>query len=160
MTQPTDGALLTIIELADKLRMHPVTVRGLWRKKAFPGIRIGYRTVRFEFHAVLDALKATDAARRADEATTADEADVASTIPAKVAVETSLGRSAKAELVRERRAWLKDHLDKNPNPAGGGRWSARKVRELLSSIALHPWNNGETARQDLRAIGYLTPRIK
>jgi len=138
--------------------MHPVTVRGLWRKKAFPGIRIGHRTVRFEYHAVLDALKSADAARRADEATTADTvegvADVLPTIPAKVAVETSPGRSAKADLIGKRREWLKDYLRENPTPAGGGRWSARKVRELLSPVALHPWNNHETARQDMRAIGY------
>ena len=62
MTQPTDGDLLTINQLAAKLHMHPGTVRGLWRKKAIPGIKIGHRTLRFEYPAVLDALRTAGAA--------------------------------------------------------------------------------------------------
>ena len=56
-TATTDGKLLTINELADRLQMHPDTVRGLWRRRAFPGLKIGPRTLRFEYQAVLDALR-------------------------------------------------------------------------------------------------------
>lgn len=60
--------LLTLDELAHKLRMHPVTVRGLWRRRVIPALVIGHRTLRFEYAAVLDALrKAGDPA--ADQAT-------------------------------------------------------------------------------------------
>jgi hypothetical protein len=51
------GDLLTLDELAARLKMHPVTVRSLWRRRAFPGLRIGHRTLRFEYAAVLDALR-------------------------------------------------------------------------------------------------------
>jgi hypothetical protein len=57
-TAPGGGDLLTINELAARLRMHPTTVRGLWRRRVFPGIVIGRRTLRFEYGAVLDALRA------------------------------------------------------------------------------------------------------
>jgi hypothetical protein len=56
-TAPTGGDLLTINELADRLQMHPDTVRGLWRRRVFPGLVIGHRTLRFEYPAVLDALR-------------------------------------------------------------------------------------------------------
>jgi excisionase family DNA binding protein len=49
--------LLTLDELATRLRMHPVTVRGLWRRRVIPALRIGHRTLRFEYPAVLDALR-------------------------------------------------------------------------------------------------------
>jgi len=51
------GDLLTLDELATRLKMHPDTVRGLWRRRVFPGLRIGYRTLRFEYAKVLDALR-------------------------------------------------------------------------------------------------------
>lgn len=54
----TGGDLLTLDELAHRLKMHPDTVRGLWRRRAFPGLRIGHRTLRFEYGAVLAALRA------------------------------------------------------------------------------------------------------
>jgi len=50
--------LLTIDQLAERLNVHPVTARGLWRRRVIPGIRLGHRTLRFEYGAVLDALKA------------------------------------------------------------------------------------------------------
>ena len=53
----TGGDLLTLDELAHRLKMHPDTVRSLWRRRAFPGLRIGHRTLRFEYDAVLDALR-------------------------------------------------------------------------------------------------------
>ena len=48
---------MTINELANRLQMHPDTVRGLWRRRVFPGLVIGHRTLRFEYPAVLDALR-------------------------------------------------------------------------------------------------------
>jgi hypothetical protein len=51
------GDLLTIGELATRLKMHPVTVRGLWRRRSIPGLVIGHRTLRFEYGAVIDALR-------------------------------------------------------------------------------------------------------
>jgi hypothetical protein len=56
-TAAPGGDLLTLDELATRLKMHPDTVRGLWRRRAFPGLRIGHRTLRFEYPAVLDALR-------------------------------------------------------------------------------------------------------
>lgn len=49
--------LLTIDELAKKLHIHKVTCRTLYRQKVFPGIKIGHRTLRFEYQAVLSALR-------------------------------------------------------------------------------------------------------
>jgi len=49
--------LLTLEELAKRLRLHPVTVRGLKRRGVIPALRIGHRTLRFEYGAVLDALR-------------------------------------------------------------------------------------------------------
>ena len=56
-TNTAAGDLLTLDELATRLKMHPVTVRGLWRRHAIPGLRIGHRTLRFEYGAVLDTLR-------------------------------------------------------------------------------------------------------
>lgn len=50
-----DG-LLTIDQLSQRLQMHPVTVRGLYRRKVIPGLRIGHRTLRFDYNAVLQAI--------------------------------------------------------------------------------------------------------
>lgn len=58
--------LLTLDELAARLKMHPTTVRGLWRRRSIPALVIGHRTLRFEYGAVLDALrKAGDPAAEA-----------------------------------------------------------------------------------------------
>ena len=51
------GDLLTLDELAHKLKMHPVTVRGLKRRGVIPALKLGHRTLRFEYGAVLDALR-------------------------------------------------------------------------------------------------------
>lgn len=56
-TTETDN-LLTIEQLATRLNIHPVTARGLWRRREIPGIRLGHRTLRFEYDKVLDALRA------------------------------------------------------------------------------------------------------
>ena len=55
-----DGDLLTLDELAHKLKMHPVTVRGLKRRGVIPAIKIGWRTLRFSWPAVLAALQAAN----------------------------------------------------------------------------------------------------
>lgn len=61
MTIPTKHesieTLLTIDELAQRLRLHPVTVRGLKRRGLIPSIRVGHRTLRFEYGKVVEALR-------------------------------------------------------------------------------------------------------
>lgn len=57
MISPTADDLLTLDELAAKLKMHPVTVRGLKRRGQIPALRLGHRTLRFEYSSVLDALR-------------------------------------------------------------------------------------------------------
>lgn len=56
-TATAPDELLTLDQLATRLKMHPVTVRGLWRRRSIPGLVIGHRTLRFEYGAVLDALR-------------------------------------------------------------------------------------------------------
>ena len=56
-TATASEELLTIDELAQRLKLHPVTLRGLWRRRLIPGIKLGHRTLRFEYVAVVDALK-------------------------------------------------------------------------------------------------------
>ena len=60
MTAPataTEGNLLTLDELAHKLRMHPDTVRGLKRRGVIPALTIGHRTLRFSWPDVMDTLR-------------------------------------------------------------------------------------------------------
>jgi excisionase family DNA binding protein len=59
-TQTTTGGelqLITIDELAERLRIHPDTLRGLYRRGKIPGIKLGYRTLRFDYANVLAALR-------------------------------------------------------------------------------------------------------
>jgi excisionase family DNA binding protein len=49
--------LITIGELAERLRIHPDTLRGLYKRGRIPGIKLGYRTLRFDYTAVLEALR-------------------------------------------------------------------------------------------------------
>ena len=67
-TQAAHDELLTLDDLARRLRLHPTTARGLYRRGVIPGLRIGHRTLRFEYGAVLDALRCADdpAADQAD----------------------------------------------------------------------------------------------
>jgi len=51
------GDLLTLHELATRLKMHPDTVRGLKRRGVIPSIVIGHRTLRFSWPDVLDTLR-------------------------------------------------------------------------------------------------------
>ena len=53
-----DGNLLTLGELSERLRLHPVTTRGLYRRGRIPGIKLGHRTLRFDYDAVLARLQA------------------------------------------------------------------------------------------------------
>ena len=50
-------ALLTITDLSKRLQLHPSTTRKLYRSGRIPGLKIGCRTLRFDFVAVLDALR-------------------------------------------------------------------------------------------------------
>ncbi len=58
MTATATQELLPLGELAERLRLHPSTVRNLYRTGVIPGLRIGHRTLRFSFPEVLDALRA------------------------------------------------------------------------------------------------------
>ena len=53
----TGDDLLTLDQLAHKLHLHPVTARGLWRRHVIPGLKLGHRTLRFEYTAVINALR-------------------------------------------------------------------------------------------------------
>jgi len=53
-----DGDLLTLTELATKLKIHPDTARRLYREDIIPGLKFGRRTLRFLYPDVLDALRA------------------------------------------------------------------------------------------------------
>lgn len=57
MAKSAGEELLTARELAERLRIHPDTVRGLYRRKVIPGVKIGHRTLRFEFRQVVEALQ-------------------------------------------------------------------------------------------------------
>jgi len=56
-TTTTEHELLTLDELAARLKIHPVTARGLWRRRVIPGLKLGHRTLRFDYAAVLEALR-------------------------------------------------------------------------------------------------------
>ena len=57
----TTDAMLTLNELAEKLQIHPSTLRGMYRRKVIPGLKLGHRTLRFDYAAVIEALQALDA---------------------------------------------------------------------------------------------------
>lgn len=61
-TMPTEStaqapALLTITDLSKRLQLHPSTTRQLYKSGRIPGLKLGHRTLRFDFAAVLDALR-------------------------------------------------------------------------------------------------------
>jgi len=57
MKSPTGEELLTLEELAERLRLHPDTARGLYRRGIIPGLKLGHRTLRFEYSKVIEALR-------------------------------------------------------------------------------------------------------
>lgn len=57
MQTPSDDELLTLKELAQRLRLHPDTARSLYRRGVIPGLKLGHRTLRFEYQQVLEALR-------------------------------------------------------------------------------------------------------
>ena len=57
------GDLLTLDELATRLQVHPDTARRLYKKDVLPGLKLGHRTLRFDYGAVLDALRLRQAAK-------------------------------------------------------------------------------------------------
>jgi len=62
-TATPGGDLLTLDELAHKLKMHPDTVRGLKRRGVIPALVIGHRTLRFSWPDVLDKLRQAQATK-------------------------------------------------------------------------------------------------
>jgi len=57
MKLSTDDELITLDELAHRLRLHPDTARGLYRRGVIPGLKLGYRSLRFEYSQVIEALR-------------------------------------------------------------------------------------------------------
>lgn len=57
MANSAGDELLTLGELAQRLRLHPDTARGLYRRGVIPGIKLGHRTLRFDYNHVLEALR-------------------------------------------------------------------------------------------------------
>ena len=53
---PQCDNLLTLVQLAKVLNLHPATCRGLWRRRLIPGIKLGHRTLRFDYDKVMAAL--------------------------------------------------------------------------------------------------------
>ena len=62
----SDEALLTVSELADKLKISEGKIRMLYREKKIPIIRVRYRNVRFDYQDVIQALKASSDPRVQD----------------------------------------------------------------------------------------------
>lgn len=60
MVTQTGEGLLTLVELAQRLRLHPDTARGLYRRGIIPGLKLGHRTLRFDYAQVLEALRQAD----------------------------------------------------------------------------------------------------
>jgi len=59
MNTATDE-LITLSDLAHRLKIHPTTARGLYRRGVIPGVKLGHRTLRFDFSEVVDALRHAD----------------------------------------------------------------------------------------------------
>ena len=53
----TSGELITLTDLARRLKLHPNTARGLYRRGVIPGLKLGHRTLRFDFPEVVEALR-------------------------------------------------------------------------------------------------------
>lgn len=57
MTTATAAEMLTLKELGARLRVHPDTLRGMYRRGKIPGLKLGHRTLRFDFGEVVEALR-------------------------------------------------------------------------------------------------------
>jgi excisionase family DNA binding protein len=57
MKTPAGEDLLTLEELAQRLRLHPDTARSLYRRGVIPGLKLGHRTLGFEYAQVIEALR-------------------------------------------------------------------------------------------------------
>jgi len=55
--------LLTLNELATRLKMHPGTVRRLKREGTIPALVLGHRTLRFSWTDVLSSLRQAQATK-------------------------------------------------------------------------------------------------
>jgi hypothetical protein len=84
----------------------------------------------------------------------ARQLDLQTILPAEVRRERDQARPLQADVIQARREWLREYLHAHPNPGGGGRWTARKVRDALTPFSPYPWKNHQTANQDLNVIGY------
>ena len=90
----------------------------------------------------------------------ARELDLKTIRPLDVALDADQARPHQADVIQARREWLREYIHAHPTPGGGGRWTARKVRDALTPFSPHPWKNHQTANTDLNAIGYLTNRSR
>lgn len=59
-----NAQLLTADDVARRLQVKPETVKGWARDGAIPAVRLSPKVVRFDFGAVVDALKARQAEAR------------------------------------------------------------------------------------------------
>lgn len=57
MDTQNGGELLTINEVSQKLKLHPKTTRDLYRRRKIPGLKLGHRTLRFNYPEVLAAIR-------------------------------------------------------------------------------------------------------
>lgn len=57
MKNSTGEDLLTLEDLARRLQLHPDTARSLYRRGVIPGLKLGHRTLRFEYSQVIEALR-------------------------------------------------------------------------------------------------------
>jgi hypothetical protein len=90
----------------------------------------------------------------------ARELDLLTIRPLDVALDADQARPHQADVIQARREWLRDYIHAHPNPGGGGRWTARKVRDALTAFSPYPWKNHQTANLDLNAIGYMMTRSR
>ncbi|MCX5792448.1 MAG: helix-turn-helix domain-containing protein [Elusimicrobia bacterium] len=52
----SEQELITLTDVAERLQLHPETVRRLYRHGKIPGIKFGHRTLRFDYAKVVEAL--------------------------------------------------------------------------------------------------------
>jgi len=55
--------LITLAMLAQRLNVHPATARKLYRRGIISGIKLGYRTLRFNFYEVMEQLNGKNITR-------------------------------------------------------------------------------------------------
>ena len=58
--------LLTVEEMAERLRVRPDTIRVWSRRSLIPAVRINAKIIRYDASEVIEALRVADATRRVD----------------------------------------------------------------------------------------------